>query len=180
MKTFGWLFLWINLSFINPPDRIEWSASRSLSWSDYVKKSTSFNNSKALAMTATSIEYTVYEKSNTPPVYVFKNYFEKKHSWTITARKDVLKHEQLHFDISELYARKMRKEMKLLNQQKEKDNRKYQKKFNELNNDMIANQKRYDKETHYNIGDGITLSDKQQFWIDSIKLELNKLKDFAN
>jgi predicted secreted Zn-dependent protease len=40
---------------------------------------------------------------------VVKNYFHRDQSWMMVKNAYVLQHEQIHFNISELYARKIRK-----------------------------------------------------------------------
>ena len=179
------LFSLITLFFLSSfslqnKNLVEWKENQKLSWSDYFFMNLNNSERKALAMTATNIEYTVYEQKGKAPRFVFRNYFNKEYSWTRTTRKDILKHEQLHFDISELYTRKMRKELGLMTQRNIKDVKLYLKKFEELNQDMIINQKRYDKETHFKIGDGENLSQTQQYWYDSINNELNKLEAYRS
>jgi predicted secreted Zn-dependent protease len=47
-----------------------------------------------------------------------KNYFDKDQSWMMVKNAYVLQHEQIHFNISELYARKIRKSADSLSQKK--------------------------------------------------------------
>ena len=175
----GCLLILMFTSFVvNKDHLIEWKDNLKLSWNDYQLVDQKSNQRKALAMTATNIEYTIYEQKNVAPRFVIKNYFNKEYSWTRTKRSDILQHEQLHFDISELYTRKMRRDLGSMTKKNIKDVNLYLKKFEELNQDMIKNQRRYDKETHFKIGDGENLSPIQQFWIDSIHVELNKLESY--
>ena len=179
------IFFCITLFFLSSfslqnKNLIEWKENQKLTWSDYLFVNLTNSQRKALAMTATNIEYTVYEQKGKAPRFEFRNYFNKEYSWTRTTRKDILLHEQLHFDISELYTRKMRKELGLMTQKNIKDVKLYLNKFGELNQDMIINQRRYDKETHFKISDGEDLSQIQQFWCDSIHIELNKFEAYRS
>lgn len=172
------IFLFTSFS-IDKEHFIEWNKNRKLTWNDYQFVIQNTLQRRALAMTATNIEYTIYEQKGVAPRFVIKNYFNKDYSWSRTTRKDILQHEQLHFDISELYTRKMRRDLGLMTKQNIQDIELYLNQFEELNQDMITNQRRYDKETHFNIGDGENLSKIQTFWIDSIQNELNKLNAFS-
>ena len=89
-----------------------------------------------------------------------KNTFEPHNSWTKTNESvELLEHERLHFHISELYARKLRKQIqetkfnstdqKLMNE----ISRMYEDKMNELSKYQI----RYDRETSHS-----TMEEKQK------------------
>ena len=93
---------------------IPWSADRKLQWSDF--KGKYLKTEWAAATTASSISYkfSSYEKEG--QLYVdFKvgcEFYPNK-SWYRPELCDslILSHEQLHFDITELHARKMRKRL---------------------------------------------------------------------
>lgn len=93
---------------------IPWSAERKLQWSDF--KGRYLKTEWAAATTASSISYqfSTFEKDG--QVYVdFKvgcEFYPNK-SWYRPELCDslILSHEQLHFDIAELHARKLRKRL---------------------------------------------------------------------
>jgi hypothetical protein len=87
---------------------IDWSASRQLTWSDY--KGSPNPNSDAAASTTTylGIEYNINEKGFT---YKIQCRFSQTRSWGKSKTDHVLKHEQGHFDIAEIFARKLNKKM---------------------------------------------------------------------
>ena len=102
--------LWV-LSF-NPPERLAWEEGRLLKWSDF--KGAPDNLSGFVATTNSGISHSfaiggngVLDKSTSKILAHFYPTF----SWVKPARatKAILKHEQNHFDISEIYARKLRK-----------------------------------------------------------------------
>lgn len=113
MKCWVFLFFFITVtSIIAQEEVIPWSENRKLTWRDF--KGTPNYNSVAAAITASGIsyEFSASVKGNQVFVdYKVNSYFYPQNSWynkehgTLT----VLKHEQLHFDITELHARKMRK-----------------------------------------------------------------------
>lgn len=100
--------------FSQEEEVIPWSAERKLQWSDF--KGSYLKTEWAAATTASSISYqfSTYEKDG--QMYVdFKvgcEFYPQK-SWYRPELCDslILSHEQLHFDIAELYARKMRKRL---------------------------------------------------------------------
>ncbi len=95
---------------------IVWEESKKLTWNDFQGVTDSINFGKAKTSYRIRInpeEVTVDENDN---IQGYENMtvqaeFDKKHSWSL-AKFDtvVLAHEQLHFDIAELYARKIRRQ----------------------------------------------------------------------
>ena len=90
-------------------DIIVWQEGKLLTWDD-------FQGKPAKRFSAASTHYNTFktteEKGNKAEVVVeaifYKNKSWKKMSW---CNNDVLAHEQKHFDIVELYARKLRKQI---------------------------------------------------------------------
>ena len=95
-------------------DTIVWSASNRLEWKDFrAKPKPSF---KAAAITASGITYSfssIARGSAVSAEFKVFAYFYPDKSWYKPQICDdfVLMHEQLHFDITELYARKFRKRL---------------------------------------------------------------------
>ncbi len=90
--------------------------------------------------------------------------------------KNVLKHEQIHFDIAELFARKIRKE--LLNYYKETDNIDMEFTYNIYDKyveEFRRFQKKYDYETSLSLD-----IDKQKEWNNKVEKELEKYKEYTN
>ncbi|MEP3208746.1 MAG: DUF922 domain-containing protein [Maribacter sp.] len=101
------------MSFQSPQDydTISWSAERRLSWDDFQGKAPL--NARAAAITASGISYrfsTSGTKDNMEVDFQIDTFFYPTKSWYQPELSDevILSHEQLHFDISELYARKMK------------------------------------------------------------------------
>jgi hypothetical protein len=156
-------------------DSICWSEERRLIWNDFQDKADTAGIYKGKkAITSVYIE-TLYYNDAGLPNYRVSNVFEKDRSWTIdTTSSLLLMHEQLHFDISELYARKIRKGIRGLRKQGTKEIAKY----NDLINFELAErrnrQKQYDKGTHHGAIDIL-----QREWNLKIKRELDLLKQYA-
>jgi hypothetical protein len=97
---------------------IAWNESYRLSWSDFKDKPD--NNDRAVAVTASGITFGFSVKQTDTQVISFTTnvltHFYPEQSWYKVKETDthVLGHEQLHFDITELYARKFRQRISQL------------------------------------------------------------------
>src|SRR5574338_86889 len=87
---------------------IPWQAGRKLSWNDYYGKPDPASDAAASTATYLGIEYSF---SNNNFSYKISCSFSKEKSWVRFKNDLVLSHEQGHFDITELFARKLNKVM---------------------------------------------------------------------
>src|SRR5258708_674655 len=89
-------------------ETIDWQSSRQLTWNDY--KGRPDPNAEAAASTTTylGIEYKMEDKSFS---WKIQCRFSLTKSWGRTKTDLILKHEQGHFDIAEIFARKLHKRM---------------------------------------------------------------------
>ena len=156
---------------IDDDDQILWKSERKLVWDDFKGiADTSMINVDAI--TSCKIEVTDAYFENDIPKYKLSCYFIKSKSWTITNDKEVLEHEQLHFDISEIFARKIRKAFDSLNLKKCVDTNKYEELYKRLGNESEIYQVKYDNTVYF--------SDIQQKkWSIKVNAELERLKKYA-
>ena len=109
------LFSWLLSSFLNVPappvaDEIAWKAARKLTWDDFKAKAD--DKDPLHALTATNIDMKAKCENGELKVKV-ESVFSSNESWTKNKKSErLLFHEQLHFDITEIYARRLRKELK--------------------------------------------------------------------
>ena len=91
------------------PDIIYWKDGHRLTWADF-EGEPRFDYESISALTSSGIVHYKGCKDG-QIIYKVRAYFEKKESWVKAEAltKHHLTHEQLHFDITELYARKLRK-----------------------------------------------------------------------
>jgi len=96
--------------------QIEWNINRPLKWSDFKgqhKEISSFN--KFTAETNSGFQYqTNYVNAFKRPKFFVTSFFNCNLSWVnpgFTKNKELLIHEQGHFDLSEIYARKLEKKL---------------------------------------------------------------------
>ena len=89
-------------------DTLHWSKDRKLTWDDF--KGLPDSNSTGMAGTSSGFFYYSYYNSDTTLEFKVNTIFFKKYSWVKTEYMDseTLNHEQRHFDISEIYAQKLR------------------------------------------------------------------------
>lgn len=85
-----------------------WQPNRKLKWDDY--KGIPDTNSSYMALTYTTVEITPRNYNESTVEYSISCSFESNLSWSKNKlSNELLKHEQIHFDIAELTIRKMRK-----------------------------------------------------------------------
>ena len=156
---------------------IVWSPDRKLTWDDFKRK--------PKEGTGLDAESTVYIESSTPieckngkVVYNVRAVFEPDESWVDPTKKSdaLLAHEQGHFDLAELYARKLRKklsELASLCEDKKKFDEAVKTALRQNQDDFLKAQEKYDTDTDH--GDD---ADKQKQAADDIKKGLDDLKDF--
>lgn len=103
-------------------------------------------------------------------------HFKKKESWTRTIESDaLLAHEQLHFDATELFARKLRKKLSELKDPCGKGSVKVQGIYNSNFKQLHDYQERYDMQTKHGLN-----AKEQAEWILKIANELKELEAFAS
>src|ERR1700733_10251558 len=84
---------------------IDWSADKRLTWSDF--KARPDENSPNAALTGTNIQFDFAYSSQTGFTYHITCRFDKNKSWGRVKTDYILSHEQGHFDIAEIYTRKL-------------------------------------------------------------------------
>ncbi len=146
---------------------IYWNEDRQLTWDDY-QGTPDYNYDEVSALTSSGIiHYKGCEDGQI--IYKVQAFFEKQDSWVKPeAYTDHhLKHEQIHFDITELYARKLRKELAKRNFRcgQETDLDEFVANF--LRKWQVA-QIKYDQHTHYSMR-----PKKQKSWEYKIAMELS-------
>lgn len=152
-------------------EEVPWNPNKRLYWKDF--KAELPSNAHAAATTASGISYefsTRYVENKMIVDYKVYAFFYPTKSWynPKICNEITLVHEQLHFDITELFARKMRTEMAATDftkNVKAEVKAIYKRTLRELNNF----QNRYDDETNYSRN-----LEQQKIWIQSIEKELSK------
>lgn len=147
-----------------------WSHNQLLQWNDFQgpANDTSLFDAESYA----EVRYTY--KYNSPENYNFEVYavFNKNASWCRKQfrQKDLLKHEQLHFDIAELFSRKLRDAFKQY-PFTENFNKEVQQVFNPIKVEYHSVQALYDEETNHSLN-----KENQVKWDREIAMQLTVLK----
>src|SRR5688500_17461053 len=95
-------------------DLLSWNEFYSLQWHDFMGEPD--ENRMGDAGTAVQIKAKPFLVKRRIK-YDVTAFFNRRKSWARDQSPSLLAHEQLHFDIAELYARKIRKKIKELNDQ---------------------------------------------------------------
>jgi len=158
----------------NEPDIIYWSDMEKLEWSDFEGRPR-YDYNQVSALTSSGIvDYKGCKDDKI--IYKIRAYFEKKNSWV---KKEAftdyhLAHEQLHFDITELFARKLRK---MLAQRDFKCGEEAE--FETFVKNSLeawqSNQKNYDILTRHSMD---TLAQRE--WMYRVNMELSLLDEFSD
>lgn len=173
-------FVCISTAFPLPPAGADgyktfftWTANRKLNWNDF--QGNPVDNTSEVAMTASSVEFNYYTKNNQIGWKVTAKYFPKL-SWSKKNLQSdyILKHEQLHFDITELYTRIFRKRLKE-NIYSTNDIAKLKSIGKDIMKEWAKEENNYDKETKHS-----TDENKQAEWNLNLQQRLNALKDYAS
>lgn len=170
MKILLLLVLLLTFQGDDDSDLIQWNEESKLKWENFEGKVPNVSGfQKAITYSSISIRSDYYEGSL--PNYIVKSLFHKKKSWTNTNSQEHLDHENLHFDITEVHSRKIRKSIDSLQQLGEEDAVCYKKVYRKILSKLQDAQRKYDNEVY-------SSDIKQQIWIDSISQELKELENF--
>ncbi|PCJ65007.1 MAG: DUF922 domain-containing protein [Bacteroidetes bacterium] len=150
-------------------NEIIWNQNISLDWNDFSHKP---QNDYYAALTASGISYSYTIKETSCDIEIFA-VFDRDESWVNyeKATEMLLEHEQLHFDITEVWARKLRKSVL---EATYIDNQVLDELYEEHLMGLIIMQAFYDEESHHSLH-----RNEQIVWEKRIQIELEKLKEYT-
>ena len=179
----------MSFSFVKD-EFILWQENKKLKIQDFKaenKDTIKVNRQQFLgAISAIRIEYSSFQRNkNSVPDFSIKTYFDPNESWMLLKNDYVLQHEQIHFDLTELYARKMRKSVESLRQKNITNISIYRKKIQHWNvmKEKASNQFDADNQDYYiKIGQKILFqkNPKQEAWKKKVDRELFQYSLFKN
>ena len=154
-------------------NRIAWIPAIQLSWNDF--KGTPENNTVELAATDYSILYTLHAFSQGMTI-TLKCAFNIKSSWTKdTTDEFLLSHELGHFNLAEVYARKIRKDLSSQSFKYDSATNQFKKVYNKYYTLLNKQQDAYDFATNFSKNHIV-----QKLWtarIDSMLHSLDSYRD---
>ena len=148
---------------------ILWNEEYRLTWDDFQGKAR--KSHVASAMSDITFAVKIKSEGSTLTMYIQPS-FNPKGSWVKDEDKSdyLLKHEQIHFDIAELNARKLREELqtkKLTKVNAESSINRLVERYSEQN---VKMQDRYDNETEHSLK-----TEKQEKWNADVEAEIKSL-----
>ena len=161
------------LSFYNTfaQDTINWRSDYKLKWGDFQGKPVMASKYKAI--TVADVKGSLSYNSSSFSVIVTCS-FDKNKSWTNSCDSLGLAHEQGHFDIAEVFARKLRRTLKLYVFSPKTIETNYKRVFSEMKTERKAFNDLYDTQTNFSRN-----RSKQIYWNKKILAELKKLEAYA-
>lgn len=157
--------------------KILWQENRKLNWNNFKSNVNNQKGSNVVAYTNCGWVYSVVKSTNpkSPVKIKIETFFNEDKSWKdIKQINDyVLNHEQKHFDIAEVFARKLRKEVAEKVKTSGDYNRIFQGIYNRILKEYTEFQRAYDKDTQHGVD-----SDKQAEYNTLIAEELENLKSY--
>ncbi|NRA94179.1 MAG: DUF922 domain-containing protein [Psychroserpens sp.] len=173
------LLLFCCVITLSPNDEVmEWNASRQLTWEDFRGKPN--RQTSAAAVTASGITFSYSVRTSDDVIVSFdanaEAHFYPDNSWYIPERCNdyILKHEQLHFDITELHVRIFRYRMLRLrvtqNVRQELDRL-----HKQINKELAEMQTAYDEQSDHSRN-----KDSQAQWNAYVAENLEKFKAFRS
>lgn len=154
----------------NGASEISWNEFYKLQWDDFQGKPNT--DSRGDAGTAVVIRAKPYLQKKRVK-YDVVAIFDRNRSWVRDKSSSLLAHEQLHFDIAELYARKIRKRISGLTDQGVKDVAVYDRAIRGLLVESNEVDMQYDIETLHG-----ALQKKQAAWSMKVNEELARLDKY--
>ena len=152
---------------------IMWSEDYKLKWSDFrgnpdpeYATLPDYQQTKAISNIGTTSKYELNGNIFTFKVEV---YFNRYKSWTVLKTDQLLEHEQIHFDIAELYRRKIIRVFDSLKLDGVVDFDIYDSLFYKMRQEYLLTQQQYDFETG-----GGTFNKIQNDWKVDIEAELRR------
>lgn len=146
--------------------RIEWTGKR-LTWDDFIGKINP--HSEGIASTYSYMDMNLLPANTDSAEIELVAVFSKTKSWVAYKEKTVLKHENGHFDITELWTRKLRKKIMETTFTAARYKEELNKLYVEFDDKMDAYHDKYDDETENSMN-----SAGQKAWEAKIKQKLDE------
>jgi hypothetical protein len=155
----------------NEEQMIAWKESRPLTWDDY--KGRPDTNSDAAASTSTFLKVE-FHVSQGEFSYSIQCAFSPAQSWGRSKTPGILKHEQGHFDITEVFARKLHQQLVAYRFNPSSYKTDLSQIYNTITREKEKFQDQYDRETDHS-----RKPEEQEKWSRKIAGMLKELKDYA-
>lgn len=164
------LLLMLLLAATTSYNEIVWNDNTPLAWEDFNHQ---HKNDHYAALTASGISYSYTTKPTSYEVEIYA-VFDKDESWVNVnkASDRLLVHEDLHFDITELWTRRLRKAVQDATYV---DGEVFNALYDKHIKGLTRMQAFYDEETHHSLR-----KKSQHNWEKRVALELTELRDYTD
>ncbi len=153
---------------------IIWNKDYKLSWNDFLGKTLkSKSSNNVAAISSLGIINVISYRANQIYSYTIIPVFYRFNSSTINYSSKLLEHEQIHFDIQEIFARKIRGKFEELKMNKANYQTHYYI-FNSYLDSLNIYQEQYDLDTEFSL-----IQKKQDFWKKIVAKKLNELDAYS-
>ncbi|NQU34027.1 MAG: DUF922 domain-containing protein [Bacteroidetes bacterium] len=158
---------------------IDWDNDLKLKQSDF-KATSKGTPGFAVATTASAFGFSIVDEDGEISGNIYVRFYCDRSWWNPDYKNseildDVLKHEQLHFDICELYGRKLYKEIIILRNSGRLNNKHINRLYTKIEKQYSDFQDKYDEETNHSIN-----RKEQSKWNKRIKIELAQLSIYSD
>lgn len=151
---------------------IDWNASRKLTWNDFRGKIDPASTNAALTSSGINVEFGFNDKQLTHSI---RCRFNKEKSWVRIKNEYILNHEQKHFDIAEVHARLLHKELREYKFKAATVNKDINDIYNGVMKLHVTAQKNYDQETNHSLD-----TTQQKLWDKKIDEMLDRYSQYAD
>lgn len=177
LRVFLLIFVFTVPVMAQENEKVSWSQDYSLSWSDFKASPKKHIPYKANSNSGISFSWnSTIRISGIELNYKVGSNFYPNRSWVkkIEEIDYLLAHEQLHFDITELHARKLRKALESY-KPGEKMKKELNAIYSEIEKQRRQMQTQFDQETNHSIN-----KEAEFKWREFVEQELEKLKKYSS
>lgn len=158
---------------------ISWDVTRKLTPNDFIASKKQDNTSE-VASTASGFGFVINDVNGLYSGSIHVRFYPYESWWDnsridINSKKYILKHEQVHFDICELFGRKLYKGILKLRDSKKLNERNLRKLYNKLEKEYSHYQNAYDKATKHSVN-----RVEQYYWNRQVANELDEMAEYAD
>jgi hypothetical protein len=152
---------------------IEWSKERKLRWQDFMMRPPAWSSDDSHSWVGLDVTWTCGAEF----VFDVRAIFDPSRSWVRPGSQEdsLLRHEQTHFDLTELAARQLRKHLAGMSDPCSTSTtiREIDRVIGDQRQAWEQEQKRYDRDTRHG-----SEQTRQEFWGSRTKRQLDQLKQF--
>ncbi|MAZ93466.1 MAG: hypothetical protein CMF58_03530 [Lentimicrobiaceae bacterium] len=158
---------------------INWTEDRKLTQSDFKATQKGYKAHTA-AITSSSFGYDISIQNGEVNGHIYVRFYCNSSWWNPKSlesdrSEEILQHEQLHFDICELYGRKMYKEILTLKKLNKLNQKNLNRMYSKLEKEYQKYQNRYDKETDHSLN-----SKSQKRWNARVQDDIVRSQTYAD